>query len=86
MVGVGRSIVVEYRPEKLMVGDYNKIELRPVLERIISWKNDGGKLSWKEIKCPQSSFPSIKGYYNTMGLPVVFFNKSSNAWSKSPPN
>ncbi len=86
MSKVGRSIVVEYRPQKMRVGDYNSIQLNPVLERIISWTNKDGKMSWKEIKCPQSSFVGMKGYYNTMGLPVMFFNKASNAWSKSPPN
>ena len=80
-----RSIAVEYTPKRVKHGE-GMYEYRPVLDRIISWTNQNGSMSWKEIKCPQESFDSIKGYYQTLGLPVVFLNRATNVWSNSPPN
>lgn len=80
-----RSIAVEYTPKRIKVKD-GSYQFHPILDRIISWTNQDGSMSWKEIKCPQKTFDSIRGYYQTLGLPVVFHNRATNVWSNSPPN
>ena len=44
---------------------------QPVFKRIISVNQDG-KMTWKEIKCPQNLSHGMKGYYNTLGVSVLF--------------
>ena len=68
-----RRIVIEYdvvvRHNDVMA----KSMKQPVFKRIISWVNQDGKMTWKEIKCPQKSFYGMKGHwefqsYFTIGL------------------
>tara|TARA_B100000902_G_scaffold387641_1_gene432052 strand:- start:674 stop:955 length:282 start_codon:yes stop_codon:yes gene_type:complete len=84
---VYRQIVVEY--DEVMEYDktWGKRKLVPVKNRIISWRKEteDSSLAWKEIKCPQQTFHGIKGYYNTLGVPVIFYNRNRNQMEKSLP-
>lgn len=84
--GIVRRIVIEYD----VVVHHNDVMAKsmkkPVFKRIISWVSKDGKMTWKEIKCPQNSFYGMKGYYNTLGVSVLFYNRTTNEWHKNLPN
>jgi len=82
-----RQIVVEY--DMVLEEDraWGKRTLVPIKHRIISWRKEGEDtpLKWKEINCPQNSFHGIKGYYNTLGVPVLFYNRNRKQMEKTLP-
>lgn len=84
---VYRQIVVEY--DEVMEHDktWGHRKLVPVKNRIISWRKEkeDTPLGWKEIKCPQNTFYGIKGYYETLGVPVLFYNRNRKEMEKSIP-
>jgi|TARA_B100001996_G_scaffold105470_1_gene79367 hypothetical protein len=83
---VTRRIVVEYTQKLTRDKIRGERRLVPELDRIISWRKEpDGRLVWKEVKCPQNSWYGIKGYYGTLGLPVLFYNKDKNRWHKNLP-
>ena len=81
-----RQIVVEYDIKRIPNPQSGSLQLKPILKRIVSWTNKNGKMSWKEISCPQKTFFGINGYYETLRVPVVFYNRSSKQWMEHPPN
>lgn len=84
--GIVRRIVVEYDVVKERDIKMGRSETKSLIKRIISWKGEHGKMTWKEIKCPQNTFYGIKGYYNTLGVSVLFYNRTKNKWHKNLPN
>ena len=79
-------IVVEYDTVVEIDSNWGQKMVKPVLKRIINWKKSPeGKLVWKETKCPQKSFVSIKGYYDTMKTPVTFYNREKQQMENYPP-
>jgi len=84
--GIVRRIVVEYDVVKERDIKMGRSSTKSVFKRIISWRGEGGKMTWKEVKCPQNTFYGIKGYYNTLGVSVLFYNRTTNKWHKNLPN
>ena len=82
-----RQVVVEY--DEVVEHDraWGTRTINPVKHRIISWRKDteDSPLGWKEITCPQNTFYGIKGYYNTLGVPVLFYNRNRKEMEKSIP-
>ena len=84
--GIVRRIVIEYDEVKNRNVAMGRSSIDPVFKRIISWLPMDGEMTWKEIKCPQKSFYGMKGYYNTLGVSVLFYNRTKNEWHKNLPN
>lgn len=84
--GIVRRIVIEYDEVKNRNVAMGRSSIDPVFKRIISWLHKDGEMTWKEIKCPQKSFYGMKGYYNTLGVSVLFYNRTKNEWHKNLPN
>ena len=81
-----RRIVVEYNMIQSTDRIRNERRLNPEVKRIISWKGGTNQpTQWKELQCPQKSFYGIKGYYGTLGLPVLFYNVDKKTWHKDLP-
>jgi hypothetical protein len=86
MVLINNQIVIEYDTHIESDGQWGNETKVPQLYRIISWKRSpDGELQWKEIKCPQNTFGSMKGYYNTLSVPVVFYNRDKGTMENSIP-
>ena len=87
MVVFNNQIVIEYDTSIKFNSHTGKETLIPKLYRIISWKKSpDGQLHWKEIRCPQNTFESMKGYYEAMSVPVVFYNKDKGTMENSIPD
>jgi hypothetical protein len=87
MVVINNQIVIEYDTHIEYDKTWGNKSIVPKLYRIISWKRSpDGQLHWKEIKCPQTTFSSMKGYYNTLSVPVVFYNKDKGTMENSIPD
>jgi|TARA_R110000824_G_scaffold196955_11_gene380239 hypothetical protein len=81
-----RQIVIEYNVVKKHDATWDKTTIKNIPYRIISWtRTDDGKLAWKELKCPQTTFYGIQGYYRTLGLPVIFYNRDTKKMHKNLP-
>ena len=80
-----RRIVVEYDMKEKRDKVRGERRLNPEVKRIISWRKEDGVMKWKQLKCPQNTFYGIKGYYGTLGLPVLFYNLTKNQWHKGLP-
>ncbi len=81
-----RRIVVEYTMNEKRDRIRGDRSLHPQPKRIISWtQGKDNRMDWKVITCPQNTFYGIKGYYNTLGIPVLFYNVGKNQWHKDLP-
>jgi len=81
-----RRIVVEYTMKERRDRIRGNRSLHPEPKRIISWSQGSATSSrWKEVKCPQNTFFGIKGYYNTLGIPVLFYNVDKKEWHNDLP-
>jgi hypothetical protein len=86
MVLINNQIVIEYDTHIESDGQWGNETKVPQLYRIISWKRSpNGELQWKQITCPQDTFASMKGYYNTLSVPVVFYNRDNGTMENSIP-
>ena len=81
-----RRIVVEYTMEQMNDENRTYPRIEPKLRRIVSWRKlSDTPLEWKILNCPQKTLYGVKGYYNTLGLPVEFYNVSQNEWHSQLP-
>ena len=87
MAVINNQVVIEYNMEIIKDATWsNNTRAVPKLYRIISWKRSkDGQLHWKQINCPQKDFQSMKGYYNTLSVPVVFYNRDKGTMENSVP-
>ena len=80
-----RRIVVEYDMKEKRDKVRGERRLNPEVKRIISWRKEDGVMKWKQLKCPQNTFYGIKGYYGTLGLSVLFYNRNRKRMEKTLP-
>ena len=80
-----RHVVVEYQFDEYYDPKHSKIYKKFNPTRLTQWKWVGGILTPFQTNCPYESAYSIKGYFNTLGIPVSFYDNFTRKMSVNLP-